>query len=572
MIWYLEDRARLHLERRAIESLALASEWLTLSEWRVDESARLNLELTIDAAGRQFVATLRYPNHFPHSPAMVLPTDETRRWSSHQWGAGGELCLEHGPDNWQPAITGAMMLESAFRLLQGEAPDGETRGVVASRHRMSLGQNLRSEILRFLVPARFERALETRASGVYCGKLAMTWRSGRYVYHPIELEDGDHPILFPCPTAIVEDYVVKEFAVVRLQEHDAKPVGGTRTAFMAALAASGCTLPEGTSYCLISRGSELAGYLLATDSDRAFDIGIVPSDEGKRRLPEDLAVLRNRKIAIVGCGSLGSKVAISLARSGVGTFLLIDDDILQLGNLVRHELDYVDLAHHKVDGVARRISLVSDATVQVRRHLLGGQESSGSVESLIESIAECDLIIDCTSDAKAFNYLCAAVSVGRKPFISGEIFAGGVGGRMMRCRPGLDPDPASCRSAVDEFCRERGRVVERGNVNYENRRAGAAPLIATDADVVVMAGHIARFSIDLLVRGEQSLYPVSAYIIGFQEGWLFDLPFETWPIDLGRPAESADTTPLAPSEEEDASTMIRGLFERLAINASSGSQ
>jgi tRNA A37 threonylcarbamoyladenosine dehydratase len=107
-----------------------------------------------------------------------------------------------------------------------------------------------------------------------------------------------------------------------------------------------------------------------------------------------------------------------LARSGVGKFLLVDDDVLFPGNLVRHDLDWREIATHKVDGVARKIQLVNpSATCDKRRHRLGGQEASGSIESLIEGLASCDLIVDCTADPAVFNYLCAAVGTRKIPVI-----------------------------------------------------------------------------------------------------------------------------------------------------------
>ncbi|MCT4372027.1 ThiF family adenylyltransferase [Yangia mangrovi] len=38
-------------------------------------------------------------------------------------------------------------------------------------------------------------------------------------------------------------------------------------------------------------------------------------------------MLADKSVGIVGCGSVGSKVAASLCRTGVGKFLLIDEDI-----------------------------------------------------------------------------------------------------------------------------------------------------------------------------------------------------------------------------------------------------
>ena len=56
-------------------------------------------------------------------------------------------------------------------------------------------------------------------------------------------------------------------------------------------------------------------------------------------LPQiDLAgqeALLSSHVAIVGLGGLGSPVALYLASSGVGRLTLVDDDIVELGNLQR---------------------------------------------------------------------------------------------------------------------------------------------------------------------------------------------------------------------------------------------
>ncbi|MGE7713241.1 E2/UBC family protein [Priestia megaterium] len=48
--------------------------------------------------------------------------------------------------------------------------------------------------------------------------------------------------------------------------------------------------------------------------------------------------LSDKKVTIVGLGSLGSRVAFELARAGVRRFTLIDEDILDVDNVFRHEL------------------------------------------------------------------------------------------------------------------------------------------------------------------------------------------------------------------------------------------
>ena len=69
---------------------------------------------------RMFPVSLQFPNHFPYSPPLVMPRGDTTRWSTHQYGPGGELCTEIGPDNWRPEIHGAELVRSAERLLRGE--------------------------------------------------------------------------------------------------------------------------------------------------------------------------------------------------------------------------------------------------------------------------------------------------------------------------------------------------------------------------------------------------------------------------------------------------------------------
>lgn len=48
--------------------------------------------------------------------------------------------------------------------------------------------------------------------------------------------------------------------------------------------------------------------------------------------------LSNKKITIIGCGSVGGEVAVMLAKSGVGELTLIDNDTLEADNIYRHRL------------------------------------------------------------------------------------------------------------------------------------------------------------------------------------------------------------------------------------------
>jgi hypothetical protein len=47
--------------------------------------------------------------------------------------AAGNSCLEYRADNWNPSVTGAMMMASTYRVLAGERPAADKRALVCRR-------------------------------------------------------------------------------------------------------------------------------------------------------------------------------------------------------------------------------------------------------------------------------------------------------------------------------------------------------------------------------------------------------------------------------------------------------
>lgn len=80
---------------------------------------------------------------------------------------------------------------------------------------------------------------------------------------------------------------------------------------------------------------------------------------------EAFATLQTKKVAVCGVGGVGSYVAESLARSGVGSLLLIDNDTISLSNCNRQlPALHSTLDLPKVQVMSNRISDI-DPTVQV---------------------------------------------------------------------------------------------------------------------------------------------------------------------------------------------------------------
>ena len=79
--------------------------------------------------------------------------------------------------------------------------------------------------------------------------------------------------------------------------------------------------------------------------------------------------LRNSKVAVFGVGGVGGYVAEALARSGVGTFDLIDNDKVCLSNLNRQIIaTHSTIGRYKVDVMRERIMDINpEAKVTVHR-------------------------------------------------------------------------------------------------------------------------------------------------------------------------------------------------------------
>ena len=133
--------------------------WFENPLWAVlGESFLLCVKFDLIVGKQRKSFFLVYHEAFPDCPPSVYPV-QNKRISSHQYGAGGELCLEIRDDNWLPSYSGANMIESAFRLLTIESPSESGKVATApSAHSVSFSECIRKYSLRFyltLVEFRF---------------------------------------------------------------------------------------------------------------------------------------------------------------------------------------------------------------------------------------------------------------------------------------------------------------------------------------------------------------------------------------------------------------------------------
>ncbi|MEA2600679.1 MAG: molybdopterin-synthase adenylyltransferase [Acidobacteriota bacterium] len=208
-------------------------------------------------------------------------------------------------------------------------------------------------------------------------------------------------------------------------------------------------------------------------------------------------------VVISGCGSVGSLVALELARAGVGRFLLIDHDVLAYHNLSRHQCGVSDVGRFKVDAVRDHILDINPkAKVQAVR---------GTIHSLPKHVFDLwcgpqSLIVGCADNREADLYADKISCLYSIPFLSiglwerafaGEVFWNVPGeGGCYHCLFGNQDRGLSNRTLVNRtFYTTEENLAE---VQFE-------PGISVDISFVTLIG--IKLAIDLLNRNDPTYRP-----------------------------------------------------------------
>ncbi|MDP4300740.1 ThiF family adenylyltransferase [Leptothrix discophora] len=567
----LEQTKRMLAETREMDMLAADASWLTKLSWGFTANKEVCVDFDITVAGKVHEAVLVYPDLFPQAPAYVRPRKVDEAWSSHQFPGTGTLCLEWGPDTWHPGVTGADLIRSTHKLLAFEKL-GPALGLEApSRHEPTLGQRLRSETRRFLVTPELALAMPGSHSAPFTPLTVSTsTRFRELVSIAVKLGPEDGNLLPALPPEVTDAAIGSVFLrsgwLVRCDE-------------WSGLAAPAKSQADIRDYLKVKGrwpwpdDEDRSAFLLLVDDQRAlrpialakgtgdtaYEYRMVDfSVAGTSRQPETNQCLAGKRVAVIGLGSVGSKLAVTLARSGVTRFLLIDDDILAPGNLSRNQLDWQSVGYDKVDGTRGAIRLVRpDAEVQTRTFRFAGQESSAYNTTVLEQVAACDLVIDATASPKVFSSVAAICARRGVPLVWGEVFAGGIGALMARSIPGQDADPLTVRAAINAYLATLPEAPFKHAEGYDAEEAGMV-YVAGDAEVSQLAASLAQFAIDALVTTEARRFPVAAYLLGYQKAWVFEAPFDT------RAIECPTATP-GPADPEDAEANATAFGELISV-------
>jgi len=131
-------------------------------------------------------------------------------------------------------------------------------------------------------------------------------------------------------------------------------------------------------------------------------------------------ILKEKSVTILGLGGLGSNVVISLARMGVGTFHLIDYDVIEKSNLNRQYYFLDQIGKKKVDALSDRIRSI-DPNITV--HTYDVRIDEDNILSLVDGS---DIIVEALDQAETKAMVINRLLVSRpeKIVISGSGISG----------------------------------------------------------------------------------------------------------------------------------------------------
>ena len=494
---------------------------------------------------------LRFPERYPGECPAIRPLPYGTPLSGHQFRGDGVLCLELGPDNWHSRFMAADLLASAWKLLVYELLNTIKHVPIPSRHVDTIGMDIRGEFFRLIASQAARDALDA-AGAITTFHYTSALENGAHVSWLAEAPPGTSIADVPPLIASRE----KRTGIAIHLNDDALPPPEEVAALRDYLQAVG--VAEDTAKSLdgmivfLRPESMRAKYILSSD---VHSVAVIADRrvEADDRRPAPVAVAAaTARVAIVGLGSLGSKIATSLARTGITKFVLVDGDALLPENVVRHDSDFLSAGLMKVEAAAARIRRVATAavTVETFHHDVADGTNPAVHAKTVAALASADLLIDATANPDAFNFLADLASEERRQLAWGEVFAGGFGGYIAYATPERTPCPSCVRAAFHALAANWPPAPLGASEPYAaDAPADAAPVIATDADVGVIAAALSALSLRLLTNDLDDHPPL--LFVGLRAGWIFERALDSRAIPVRQDDFACDRCWTRPAAADD---------------------
>ncbi len=213
----------------------------------------------------------------------------------------------------------------------------------------------------------------------------------------------------------------------------------------------------------------------------------------------------NKKCAVIlGCGSVGSLVAMELARSGVGHFVLVDADTLEYHNICRHQCGIEDVGDLKVNALYRKLKNINPS-VEIKT--FGGIIQNIPKEILDEMcVAKETVFVGCADNRTADVYANRIAIYYDAAFVSIGFWERAYAGEIFYHIPGKNMPCYEC--ALGDGGDMSGRVEANHHVysNQENLEGVKfEPGISVDINFITSIG--IKLIIDILCSTNETYIP-----------------------------------------------------------------
>ena len=263
-------------------------------------------------------------NHALFSPHMDYYRARIAYYrETHNWDYLGEW--HKHPGNFDSLSN--TDIDTAHELIDGEGWPllllpivNEINGRFVMENNLILSHQLGNEIMTHIGTVELDDSDDEGEITAYLdGEAVNTFRAGN---EDVEILDG---IYNPGESFVFIDIPGVKNAVAKLIRDNGKnlPVSGVERVLTVFVG-------DDDIRCYFSDEGEIksAGHVIIDKNSTIY--------ERNAGLTET-TILREKTVTLIGCGSLGSTMAVSLARAGVGKFHLFDPDKLSPVNIARHQ-------------------------------------------------------------------------------------------------------------------------------------------------------------------------------------------------------------------------------------------
>ncbi|MAT49945.1 MAG: hypothetical protein CMK32_02025 [Porticoccaceae bacterium] len=251
-------------------------------------------------------------------------------------------------------------------------------------------------------------------------------------------------------------------------------------------------------------------------------------EEAQARTPR-LTPLQNKRVVVVGLGALGAPLVWQLARSGIGELRLVDNDLVEIGNIPRWLTGVAAVGNPKTHWLVDYVLENFPFTHATPYHCKVGGSQPGAAAQLEEAFEGADLIIDCAANRAVSQYLAEEAQARAVPYLWAYATPGAWGGNVGRVVPDVTEGCWYCAEwakalAAGELAETaQGYKISRPpsepDSNVQSKGCFHPTFSGSGVDLDSVSNLATRLAIATLCRGEPGGYPDFDWNVAVLSQW-----------------------------------------------------